>query len=261
MSGDARTDGVRRRLPRAGVYAVFLVAVVTVVAAASAGTRGGHVAAPAGGYGPVWSSDGTQLAYIGPLRTATDFGDLVPRHVEVVRFDGSGSPHAVAAAPKGQTLVEIRWAGSGRFVYEDSNYTLWGAVPGKAAMRLAIVGSAAEAFTLSRDGRYIAFTAPCECSIAHGNAVGIIAVAGGKALHLRRAPNELAYDPSFSPDGLQLVFSRLLDGKGEPKYPQNESLVVESARGGRERSLHVHGDRAAFSPDGHWIAFFGTRRT
>jgi WD40-like Beta Propeller Repeat len=32
---------------------------------------------------------------------------------------------------------------------------------------------------------------------------------------------------------------------------------LKSAQGGRERSLHVSGDRAAFSPDGRWIAFFG----
>jgi Tol biopolymer transport system component len=199
-----------------------------------------------------------QLAYIGPLSTSTSTdSSILPRHVEVVPLDGSAAPHAVATAPKDQALEELRWTSSGRFVYQDSNFTLWSAVPGKAPRRLAFVGNVNDTFTLSRDGRRVAFTAPCECSIAQGNAVGVVAASGGQVLRLRRAANELDYEPSFSPDGTRLVFSRLFVGATEPRYPQNESLVLESARGGPEHSLHVIGDRAAFSPDGRWIAFFG----
>ena len=202
--------------------------------------------------------DGTKLAYIGPMSTETSTdASVLPRHVEVVPVDGSAAPRPVATAPKDQTLEELRWASGGRFVYQDSNFTLWSALPGKPAQTAGARRHRNDTFTLSQNGRRVAFTAPCNCSIAQGNAVGIVAAAGGVALRLRRAPNELDYEPSFSPDGTRLVFSRLFEGAGEPSYPHNESLVVESVKGGPERSLHVIGDRAAFSPNGRWIAFFG----
>jgi Tol biopolymer transport system component len=251
-----RTEAVRRLL-LVGWCAVILLGGVAATAP-PAGSRTGRAAGIEGGYDPVWSPDGTKLAYIGPLSTATSTDAFVlPRHVEVVPIDGSALPRAVVDAPRDQALEAVRWASGGRFVYQDSNYTLWSDVPGTPARRLAIAGTLDEAFALSRNGRRVAYTAPCACSIAQGNAVGIVAAAGGQPLHLRRAPNELDYEPSFSPDGRQLVFSRLLEGPSEPTYPHNESLVVEPVRGGRERSLHVIGDRAAFSPDGRWLAFFG----
>src|SRR5579884_2368170 len=95
-----------------------------------------------GGEGPVWSPDGTQLAYIAPTRTTNDSGNLGLDRVVVVNADGSGAPHSVARAPGDQTLDEVRWGAGGRFVYGDSNYTLWSdtGTNRNAARRIATVG-------------------------------------------------------------------------------------------------------------------------
>jgi Tol biopolymer transport system component len=242
------------------VALVCLVLVTGLAVASGAAPAGGRVAAFEGGYDPVWSADGTQVAYIGPIITAHGVGSYTPRHVDVVPVDGSAAPHSVASVAEDVgPLEELRWATGNRLVYQDANFTLWDALPGKAAKRLVVVGAPNQAFALSSNGRRVAFTAPCGCSIRQGSGVAIVAAAGGAVLRLHRAANEVDYDPSFSPDGRRLVFSRVLIGKGEPQYPKNDSLVVEPVQGGPERSLHVIGDHAAYSPDGRWLAFFDPR--
>lgn len=238
----------------AAVAATALVA----VGAASTGTAPG--ASFAGGRGPTWSPDGTELAYIAPTRTANAAGDLGLDRVVVVAADGSGTPHAVVAAPRDRTLDEVRWGAGGHFVYSDSNYTLWTdtGTKGKAAKPLATLGvtsGAGESFALSRDGREVAFTAPCDCGVAQRDTVGVVAVAGGKPRILVRGENVLAEYPSFSPDGKRLVFTRILLAKRAPAV----ALVVETLATGVQRVVHVDGNWAAFSPDGRRIAFLAPR--
>lgn len=239
---------MRRALPTLALAATALAAALPASGDASAPLRGGE--------GPVWSPDGTQLAYIAPTRTASGSGDLGLDRVVVVNADGSGAPHAVVRAPKGQILDEVRWAAGGHFVYSDSNYTLWNdtGTDGKAARRIATVGptsGAGESFALSRDGREVAFTAPCDCGVPQGDTVGVASVLGGKPRILVRANGGLAEYPGFSPDGKRVVFTRILAGRS--------TLVVETLATGARRVLAVSGQWAAFSPDGRRIAFFGGR--
>jgi len=261
-SGSAgRTRGARTRAATAAVLFAALLGLTGEQAAGRSATV--PATSYAGGYGPVWSPDGTQIAYIGPARNSNGSGSL--DRVIVVNADGSGAPHIVAVAPRSEALEEVRWAAGGRFVYQDSNYTLWSdtGTRGRAARRVGFVGPAGgvgEAFALSRDGRKVAFTAPCGCPAAQGTAVhfatNLLATSGGLVRGVPRPKSTLDSDPSFSPDGKQLVFSRLDLGAGAPKWPRNQSIVVRPVRGGRVRSLHVNGDWPAFSPNGHWIAFF-----
>lgn len=211
----------------------------------------------------MWSPDGTQRAYIGPTRT-TNGSRLGLDRVLVLNADGSGAPHAVVAAPRAQTLDEVRWGAGGRFVYSDSNYTLWSGTGtnGKAARRIAVLGvtsGAGESFALSPDAREVAFTAPCNCGVAQGATVGVVPVEGGKPRILVRRKHTLAEYPSFSPDGKRVVFTRVLVGSGAPKHPADTALVVETLATGRQRVTPVFGQWAAFSPNGRWLAFYGAR--
>ncbi len=214
----------------------------------------------------MWSPDGTQIAYIGPaprefVSPKTETLTEIPgrNHVTVVAADGSGSRRVVAAAPRSEALDEVRWAADGRFVYQDSNYTLWNVDPASRVVTrlgtVGVTGGVGEAFALSPNRRQVAFTAPCGCNVAQGDAVHLVAASGGVVRGLPRPTNALDSDPSFSPAGKQVVFFRALVGKSAPPWPRNLSIFVESARGGPARSLGVHGDWPAFSPNGRWIAF------
>jgi Tol biopolymer transport system component len=243
-----------------------LVASLAATAVAAVGGAAPARAATtfAGGVGPAWSPDGTQLAYIAPARTTNASGNLGLDHVVVVSADGSGAPHTVVTAPRDRTLDEVRWGAGGRFVYGDSNYTLWSdtGTNGEAARRIATLGvtsGVGESFALSRDGREVAFTAPCACGVAQGTTVGVVSVPGGRPRVLVHAKNVLAEYPSFSPDGRQVIFTRIRVGGRAPGYPANSTLVVETLATRAQRDTHVFGQWAAFSPNGRWLAFFGTR--
>lgn len=215
-----------------------------------------------GGYGPGWSPDGTEVAFIGPARrwvvspkTSTLTETAGTNRVIVVSARGTMPPHIVSIGPPGQVLDEVRWADGGRFVYQDSNYTLWAdtGTRGRGATRLATVGiSGGDSFTLSADRRLVAFTAPCGCGVAQGTEVGVVAAAGGKVRILPHPANAIETHPSFWPNGRSLIFSRTLVGKDETG---GTSLVVQALGGRSARSLRVRGDWPAFSPDGRWIAF------
>lgn len=216
-----------------------MVALILAVAAIAAG----------GGTAPVWSPDGHEIAYVGPApyqtfvgETLTDLDNL--NHIFVVPADGSGPPRVAVTAPGQDTIQTLAFA-SGGFVYQDSNYTLWRANAGKPPTKVTIDGVAGLSgvtFAISPDGETVAFDAPCGCRLAQADRVETVSVAGGRTRRLSGYPAE---DPSFSPDGKDVVFAGV------------RSLVVVPTWGGPARSLGMVGYSPEWSPDGKWIAFLG----
>lgn len=253
----------RARIVAPALVSVALLALAGSTSALLAGAPSGSPSSKfVGGYGPTWSPDGSEIAFIGPAPPWV-FSPSTENRVLVVSADGSMSPHVVSIAPLGQNLAEVRWADAGWFIYQDSNFTLWAdtGTRGNAARKLAIVGSTGwDSFTLSPNGRMVAFTAPCNCKVPQGTEVGVVSVpvAGGKARILPHPANAIDSHPSFSPNGREVIFSRILMGKNDQYWPQNQSIVMEPVGGGTARQLHIHGDWPVFSPNGRWIAFAST---
>lgn len=247
---------------------VMLVASMVLSAGlASSGLASTGVSPFTVGDDAVWSPDGTQIAYIGPaprevMSQSTQVFSQLPGldQVIVVAADGVGSPKVVATAPQGEILDQVGWAAGTTVVYADSNYTLWSADPArKAARRLGIDATTSGAvFALSPNGREVAFTAPCNCNVPQGTAVALVGVSGGPVRTVPRPRDALDSDPSFSPDGTQVVFTRVVIGKSGAPGPQNGSLVVAGVRGGPQRSIDVFGSWPSFSPNGRWIAFLAS---
>jgi Tol biopolymer transport system component len=84
--------------------------------------------------------------------------------------------------------------------------------------------------------------------------------------HLRRLTRDRldAREPSFSPDGRQIVYAaRVLDGSND--YTERGVVYLISANGTHRHWLTpgLRGDASvpAWSPDGRWIAFINTRYT
>ncbi|HZP72961.1 MAG TPA: hypothetical protein VFA97_06235 [Gaiellaceae bacterium] len=236
--------------------------VAAVLLAGSVQQVGAESASFAGGYGPAWSPDGTQIAYVGPLPNELSH-PIKPGFdsVLVVSADGSGAPRVVVTAPRqetlgGSTINEVRWAAGDRLVYQDS-FSLYSST-GHASAHLGAIGSVGgDAFALSRDGRQVAFTAHCGCNVQQGTDVQFVAATGGVDRVLPHPKGTLDSYPSFSPDGRNVVFTRtFLNSKAGPPFA-TDLIEVAGVHSGAARSLGVNGYDPVFSPDGRWVAFIG----
>ena len=112
---------------------------------------------------------------------------------------------------------------------------------------------AGDRFTVSADGHRVAYVedSPYGNRGMEAFAIAVVASGGGAGHTLPEPINASDTDPSFSPNGSQVVFARSLrtGALGPP------SLMTQSVIGGRARSLHVEGDDPVWSPNGRWIVF------
>jgi Tol biopolymer transport system component len=200
---------------------------------------------------PAWSPDGTQIAfaYLG-----------VPRgRVEVMSAaDGSGKH----ARYSGDSCCEpVLWAAGNRIAFV-SNFELF--IIDRGGGKPTKLFSQTPWFILSPDRGTVALDDGCGCGHSP-DSVALVNVRGGKPVLVPRPKTVTDQIDGFSPDGTQLVFTRIPwnyngNARGRPV------LMVERLRGGTPvplarsglfgaSSLPANAVDPQWSPDGKSIAF------
>jgi Tol biopolymer transport system component len=245
----AKVLAVSRLLRTLGVFAAALAC----ACAASAAARGPERLAE--GIAPTWAPDGNGIAYLGGYEPSAK--------LVVMARDGSGR-RVVATASSGTGLGEVRFAGQRLVFYNvDKFEVLSVALTGGRVMRLGatdLPGNPGEPFAVSPNEKMIAYESPrTPRRYKLASAIRIVGVAGGRVRTLPLPVNASDAFPAFSPDGRDIVFSRLTYKSWDsPRgYPQ---LMIQPSSGGPAHSLGVHGELPQWSPNGKWIAYQGWDR-
>jgi len=190
-------------------------------------------------YAPVWSPDGTEIAF-------TASSDIF-----VMAADGSRRRQLTTGGSAADP-AKVSWSPDGaRIAFESNDGSLLVVESDGGAPRTLVTASSVDGVTWSTepawspDGARIAFA-------GRGSEAGLYVVpaSGGDAERLTRTES---YDvsPSWSPDGESIAFCRWPDG-----------IHVVDAGGGTPRLLaDRHCGAAAWSPDGTQIAFTATSPT
>jgi Tol biopolymer transport system component len=257
-------------MPRA-VAAVFLS-----TALLSAGVGRG-TAAPSLSPGSdlaVWSPNGEQIAYV------TRSGPLSRQHDRVMLMSRSAKTTRVLAQFGRSVYVSgVRFAGNQRLIVALGDQgalcsidirtqkvislgpAIGGVGNGTCEQRTGPLSlGAGDTFTVSATGNRVAYVEDSRYendNRVQGNgvddfAIGVVSSLGGPWLTLPEPINASDEQPSFSPDGNELVLVRSLLTAGIASAP---SLMLQPVRGGQARPLHTQGIHPMWSPNGRWIAY------
>lgn len=230
-----------------GVIAALIVAGSSLTAGSSARVAGVF----AGGMAPAWSADGERIAYLGPLNARATY----PTQVIVMNRDGTNKRAALAEGRS--PLGEVRFDG-GKLIYsiEDSG-VLRSFDP--ASGKKTVIGTVdlppnpEEPFTVSSETEAIAFESGCRCK--YPASVLRIVSPGHRTRTLPQPANASDAQPSFSPDGKELVFARTLLSPLNHTAQGSTKLMISMVNGSSARTLGIAGELPKWSPNGKWIAY------
>jgi Tol biopolymer transport system component len=224
---------------------------------AASGVTAGAAVAPAlqGGTGPVWSPDGTQIAYIGPQYQDGLNGTTGLNRVMVMSSaDGSGAKTIASVKDGSSAIYQVRWASSTRIVFDINPDSLLRSVD-VASRRVVPLGSDEN---VSLDGPGISFSLSRDGSELVANAatrqIEVMPTRGGAFRLLAKPKSASDAEASFSPDGRRVVFVRFQPPYDHGSPGSHPSLMVEATKGGSATALGVAGRWPQWSPDGRWIA-------
>ena len=215
------------------------------------------------GASPGWSPDGRRIAYIS---TASDPDPDGPVNKLFVMSSRDGSHKQLLASVGSYDLNEVRWTSNHDVLFDMLPIGRPGGALDRVdttTRRISRVGQVDElpgdgvSFVVSPDRKTLALTTRCDgsCSPHVPVMVGVVPASGGDVHRISPPRGDVEQEPSFSPDGTQLVLARGRLSESTGAGTGDCEIFVEPAAGGDARDLGVQGWSPTFSPDGHWIAF------
>ncbi len=222
-----RRGGPRRR-GRARLMLAAALAALALVAAKPAAAQ--HPIAS-----PIWSADGTKIAWVESNGGRHD--------VWAANADGT-KPHLLASGI--DALYQLAWLPSGDFLY-DVNYHLF-RVGHDGQPRPIATGVT---FSLDTKGDKVAYQTAESCPTCHGP-VEVLSLATGRTWTI--APTGQNLFPALSPDGRSVAFTRFL-GSGGGRYVKPGGIWIAAAAGGAPVQRTKAGLCPQWSPDGRRLTY------
>jgi Tol biopolymer transport system component len=199
-----------------------------------------------GGFNPVWSPDGKQIAYIDGNRlmvmSSSNGRGKHPVRVRIPNWD------------PGSYFWELDWTVQSRIVFSgNSQLGTVNPATGRGRLLSPQVGS----FSVSTDGRQVIYDhcygGDHECS----DSLAVVAATGGPSRLLPKPATASDGRPDLTPDGERVVFTRAQYDKHKGDTRGQRSLLIEPIAGGEARELRYSGFSPRWSPDRRWIAVCG----
>ena len=203
------------------------------------------------------SREGLMVYLPGDALTQTGAEGTIPRSLVWMSEDGQEEALPLPVrqyagprlSPDGRRLAVAQWDGDAwhLWVYD---------VESGASLRLTQDGGGRDMLPVwTPDGTRIVFHANTADNAALGDLFVIPADGSGPARQLTSVENAGDYPTSVSPDGREVVFTRILD----PGPNLHREIMVVSLDGDGEARPILEGDfafgNASLSPDGNWLAY------
>jgi TolB protein len=225
-----------------------------------------------GSTSPVWSPDGTLIAYTAQIGTPTPEEDQRLTEIYVMRADGTDVRRlttneefdaAPSWSPDGQRIAFARISEPGTAAARGGIFVLDADGGGEEQLTDVVVPTFDFAPAWSPDGTRIAFARSSPSAGPELFKVGlyVVTLEGGAVTKLTSEAGE----PDWSPDGTRLAFTSYRDLFGRTCFhdcnPSGEIYVMD-AEGGQATRLtetEANDHSPAWSPDGRLIAFVSDR--
>jgi Tol biopolymer transport system component len=212
-----------------------------LAAALALAAPAGHAAAlPANFVDPVWSPDGSAIAW----ENAPLLGGASSEQVWTAAPEGSG---ARLVAGRLDSVLQLAWPEQRTLLY-DANFQLFTLGLDGTTTRIA----ASAGYNVSVAGGRVAWGS-AGCGFCHGPVV-VLTPSTGRRVSIGGVAAANA-DPSLSPDGTRVVFDRAVLDRRSGEYAHGLGMWVASTDGTGLRRLTALGGCPSWSPDGGRILY------